>query len=88
MNTENMDGKTLYFEEGGKRHYGPISFNGAVVTVRWTTVSDESGSPKEWASRTFKPDEVARFKRNEEGKTINFWGKKTPDYFYFPEPSA
>jgi hypothetical protein len=81
MDTERFDGKTLYLNTD-KPYYGTMRSAGGTVTLPWCHEQKDTGEAISWRSITLKEDLLAKLRRNDEGKTISFWGKKTPDYYY------
>jgi hypothetical protein len=82
MNTGSLDGKTLYLETTDKRYYGTMKSAGRTVTLRWLHEQKDTEEAMSWSSMTLKENLFAKLRRNDEGRTITFWGKKTPDYYY------
>ena len=82
MDTREFDGKTLYLINAGARRFGTMRSAGRTVTLQWPAEAKETGEVITWGSLMLKPEWLPKLKRNQQSQSVNYWGKRTPDYYY------
>jgi hypothetical protein len=82
MDTQKFDGKTLFLINAGKPRFGTMTSDGRTVTLKWPAEARDSGEVTEWGCLRLQDKWLPDLKRNDQGKTINFGGQQTPDYYY------
>ena len=87
MDIQELDGKTLYLVTD-KRRYGTMRSAGRTVSLEWAAEAKESGDVTKWASMMLEPELLPKLKRNEEGRSVNFFGPRIPDYYVYGQLAA